>query len=91
MYEVINYSFINPDAFDRIMLPDDHILRQVVKVANPLSEEQSVMRTTLYRGYLARSAAMQPGEIIICPFLNWGAIFIPSQGTLPQENLKLEA
>jgi len=85
MYEVINYSFINPDAFDRIMLPDDHILRQVVKVANPLSEEQSVMRTTLLPGLLStisRNAARRNYNL---SFFELGAIFIPSQGTLPQK------
>lgn len=89
MYEVINYSFINPDAFDRIMLPDDHILRQVVKVANPLSEEQSVMRTTLLPGLLStisRNAARRNYNL---SFFELGAIFIPSQGTLPQEKLKV--
>jgi phenylalanyl-tRNA synthetase beta chain len=45
--EAINYSFYNPDWFDMIMLPDDDPRRRTMKLRNPLSEEQSVMRTTL--------------------------------------------
>lgn len=45
--EVINYSFISPEAFNRIDLADDDVRRNPIPVLNPLTEEQSVMRTTL--------------------------------------------
>jgi len=45
--EVINYSFISPTAYDRIGLKPDDARRQNVAVLNPLTEEQSVMRTSL--------------------------------------------
>lgn len=45
--EVINYSFISPDAFTRIGLADGDPRRNPIPVLNPLTEEQSVMRTTL--------------------------------------------
>ncbi len=45
--EVINYSFFSPTAFDRINLDNDDIRRNVVAIKNPLTEEQSVMRTSL--------------------------------------------
>lgn len=89
MYEVINYSFINPDSFDRIMLPDDHILRQVVKVANPLSEEQSVMRTTLLPGLLSTVSRNMARRNYNLSFFELGAIFIPSNDMLPQEKPKV--
>ncbi|MGA2191932.1 MAG: phenylalanine--tRNA ligase subunit beta [Nitrospirota bacterium] len=45
--EVINYSFIDPRDLDRILLPEDDYRRKVVTLRNPLTVEQSVMRTTL--------------------------------------------
>ncbi len=51
--EAIHYSFISENACDRLMLRSDDIRRQTVAVLNPLSEDQSVMRTTLIPGLLA--------------------------------------
>ncbi|PLX98936.1 MAG: phenylalanine--tRNA ligase subunit beta [Desulfuromonas sp.] len=45
--EVINYSFISPTAYDQINLSADDARRENVAVMNPLTEEQSVMRTSL--------------------------------------------
>ena len=50
--EVINFSFISPEVYDKLLLPPDHMLRQSVRLLNPLVEEQSVMRTTLLPGLL---------------------------------------
>ncbi|TYP00274.1 phenylalanyl-tRNA synthetase beta subunit [Geothermobacter ehrlichii] len=45
--EVINYSFISPAAFDQVGLAADDSRRDAIAILNPLTEEQSVMRTTL--------------------------------------------
>jgi len=45
--EAINYSFYSPKAFDLMYLPEDSAYRNVMRLKNPLSEEQSIMRTTL--------------------------------------------
>jgi phenylalanyl-tRNA synthetase beta chain len=42
----ISYSFVSPKVFDKINLPEDSELRNVVKIKNPLGEDYSVMRTT---------------------------------------------
>ena len=42
----ISYSFISPKVFDKINIPSDSELRNVVKIKNPLGEDYSVMRTT---------------------------------------------
>ncbi len=46
-YEVVTYSFVHPRVFDLMNLPADSKFRNVVRLQNPLSEEQSVMRTVL--------------------------------------------
>ncbi|MEA3465984.1 MAG: phenylalanine--tRNA ligase subunit beta [Thermodesulfobacteriota bacterium] len=45
--EIINYSFVSPLVWDKIGLTDDDPRRVNIKVLNPLTEEQSVMRTSL--------------------------------------------
>jgi phenylalanyl-tRNA synthetase beta chain len=45
--EVIGWSFTDPGLLDRLRLPDDHAMRDVVRLENPLSEAQSIMRPTL--------------------------------------------
>ncbi len=48
--EVITYSFIDPSIFDELLLPEGHPLRDVVRLKNPLRENQSVMRTFMLPG-----------------------------------------
>jgi phenylalanyl-tRNA synthetase beta chain len=50
--EAVTYSFISPDAIDRLGLPEGDVRRRVLHIANPLSEDQSAMRTTLLPGLL---------------------------------------
>ncbi|MDY0268203.1 phenylalanine--tRNA ligase subunit beta [Trichloromonas sp.] len=54
--EMINYSFIAESAWDRIGLTSDDSRRKTVKVLNPLTEEQAVMRTSLVPSVLTSVA-----------------------------------
>jgi phenylalanyl-tRNA synthetase beta chain len=45
--EVINYSFISPEAVDQLGLGEKDERRGHVVIRNPLTEEQAVMRTTM--------------------------------------------
>lgn len=54
--EMINYSFIAESAWDRIGLAGDDVRRKTVKVLNPLTEEQAVMRTSLVPSVLTSVA-----------------------------------
>jgi phenylalanyl-tRNA synthetase beta chain len=47
LHEVVGWSFTDPGLLDRLRLPAEHPMRNVVKIENPLSEAQSVMRPTL--------------------------------------------
>ncbi len=44
--QILTYSFTTPKHFDKINLPKDSVLRNAVKIMNPLGEDTSVMRTT---------------------------------------------
>jgi len=50
--EVVNYSFISKLSGDRLELEPDDPKRNSVDILNPLSEDQSVMRTSLIPGLL---------------------------------------
>ena len=50
--EAINYSFISKLSCDRLELDPYDPKRQMVDILNPLSEDQSVMRTSLIPGLL---------------------------------------
>jgi phenylalanyl-tRNA synthetase beta chain len=45
--EVVGWSFTDPDEAARLRIPDDDPRADPVRISNPLSEDQSVMRTTL--------------------------------------------
>ncbi|MEW5920604.1 MAG: phenylalanine--tRNA ligase subunit beta [Bacillota bacterium] len=45
--EIITFSFMHPRYFDDLELPPEDERRQAVKLQNPLTEEQEILRTTL--------------------------------------------
>ena len=53
LFEVLTYSFMGLDELDQLGIPADHPHRAALRVANPLGDEASYLRTTLRVG-LAR-------------------------------------
>lgn len=47
LYETLTYSFVSPKGLDKIRVPENSKLRDVVKLINPLGEDTSIMRTTM--------------------------------------------
>jgi phenylalanyl-tRNA synthetase beta chain len=45
--EVLSYPFVSPRLFDDLGLPPDDPRRHAVRLANPLSDEEPLLRTTL--------------------------------------------
>lgn len=89
--EVINYSFINPALFDLLRLSSEDQARNCIKVANPLSEEQSVMRTTLLPGMMRTISDNLARKNETLAFFEIGSVFHPEKKPLPQEILKIGA
>lgn len=77
--QAISYSFVSPKVFDKINVPADSELRNVVKIKNPLGEDYSVMRTTtlpsmmecLGRNYSRNNSYVRLFEI--------GKVYIPKE------------
>ncbi|MBN2205209.1 MAG: phenylalanine--tRNA ligase subunit beta, partial [Thermoleophilia bacterium] len=51
--EAITYTFVGPDALTALGLPEGDARLDPVRLANPMSVEQSVMRTSMLPGLLA--------------------------------------
>ncbi|UMZ74044.1 phenylalanine--tRNA ligase subunit beta [Natranaerofaba carboxydovora] len=51
--EVLTFTFISPEEFDSINLSNEDPLRKAIPISNPLSEEQSIMRTTMLPSFLS--------------------------------------
>ncbi|MBJ6724066.1 phenylalanine--tRNA ligase subunit beta [Geomesophilobacter sediminis] len=90
--EVINYSFVAPSSCDRILLPQDDFRRCGVKLLNPLSDELSVMRTTLLPGLLETVVKNISFRTLNQRIFEMRRIYIPTEGEeLPQEPIYLAA
>ncbi|MEW1904715.1 phenylalanine--tRNA ligase subunit beta [Streptomyces sp. NPDC086147] len=50
--EALNYPFLGEQVFDQLGLDADDVSRRVVKLVNPLSDEEPALRTTLLPGLL---------------------------------------
>ena len=50
--EIMTYSFISPKYYNKVMMPEDHPLRNSVVISNPLGEDTSIMRTTAFPSML---------------------------------------
>ena len=88
--EVITYSYASSDDADKLGLPGDHPGRRVVRLINPLSEDQSVLRTDLIAGQLRtlrRNLAFKVGDVRL---FEWGRAFRTLEGQdLPDEPIIL--
>jgi len=89
--EIIAYSFISPRSADLLGAGNNSDLRSFVKLRNPLSQDQSVMRTSLIPGLLATVRLnMLRGQSDLRIF-EWGKAYIQGSEELPRERNILAA
>ena len=102
--EVMTYSLVAPDSADRLLLADTGsdstspppsvegrgagIAQPPIRVANPLSEEQSVLRTTLLPSLIetARSNLRHRDGVAV---FELARVYLPPMTPLPSERLRL--
>ncbi|GAC1465712.1 MAG: phenylalanine--tRNA ligase subunit beta [Desulfuromonadaceae bacterium] len=88
MTEIINFSFTAPDAAGKLLLNDDDPRRFAIKLANPLVDEQSVMRTTLLPGLLETTARNMNFRSIDLKLFEIRRVYLPGDGeSMPREPL----
>ncbi|MBN1830032.1 MAG: phenylalanine--tRNA ligase subunit beta, partial [Deltaproteobacteria bacterium] len=88
--EVINYSFITPLAADLLGLPAGDKGRRMLAIRNPLTEEASVMRTSLVYGLLEtmrKNANAGSGNLKI--FETGKVFYSRGEEQLPEEEERL--
>ena len=76
MMEAINYSFCDPNCFDKIRFAADDPRRDALKLRNPLSPEMSVLRTTLLPGLLENAQHNRNHQIDTIALFEIGSVFI---------------
>jgi phenylalanyl-tRNA synthetase beta chain len=78
-FEAITYSFVDP-AWQAALDPD----REAVKLANPLSSEMSVMRTTIWPGLLQAVRHNLNRQQSRVRLFETGQVFLPGDNGLDQ-------
>lgn len=89
-YEIISYSFMNEKAIDLLNVPNDDRRRRFVRLLNPLTEEQSVLRTSLIPNLLSTVAGNQrQGNPNLSLFELGKVFFARNKDELPNEETHL--
>ncbi len=84
--EIVTYSFIDPDSVTKLNLPANHVTRKMVQLANPLTEKQAVLRTSLVPGILATLCHNEFQQNRQGKIFELGKVFRPrGNGKLPSE------
>ena len=88
--EIITYSFISPESIDRLGPEDNSALKSFVRLQNPLTIDQSVMRTSIIPGLLATTRENIDHSETDLKMFEWGKIYIADDSKeLPNERLFL--
>jgi phenylalanyl-tRNA synthetase beta chain len=91
LLEIVGWSFESPARDERLRLSDDDPHRRHVEIENPMSADQSVLRTTLLGSLLdaaGHNAARGQG---VPGIFESGAVYLATAGTLPEEHRALGA
>ncbi|MFB6395318.1 phenylalanine--tRNA ligase subunit beta [Polymorphospora lycopeni] len=78
--EVLSYPFVGPETLDALGLPADDARRSAVRLANPLSDEEPLLRTTLLGpllGVLRRNVGRGHRDLALYEI---GMVFQPRPG-----------
>jgi phenylalanyl-tRNA synthetase beta chain len=89
--EVITYSFVSPESADFLGAQELSDLRAFVRLLNPLTQEQSVMRTSLIPGLLSTVRLNTVRGQTDLPIFEWGKVYIQGDEELPHEKNVLAA
>jgi phenylalanyl-tRNA synthetase beta chain len=78
--EVLSYPFVGPAAYDALGLPADDPLRNALRLRNPISDAEPLMRTSLLPPLLAalrRNVGRGQRDLAL---YEMGAVFLPAAG-----------
>ncbi|MEU0987517.1 phenylalanine--tRNA ligase subunit beta [Streptomyces sp. NPDC005953] len=78
--EALNYPFIGAQVLDQLDLPADDPARNLVKLVNPLSDEEPALRTTLLPGLLGALRRNDGRGSHDLALFETGVVFHPAAG-----------
>ena len=85
-HEVITYSFTSPKSSDRLGLPPNDVRRKHLRILNPLTEDFSVLRTSLIPGLLETACYNLSWKNSNLKLFELKRVFLPQEGEkLPKE------
>ncbi|MCA9582978.1 MAG: hypothetical protein KC416_14360, partial [Myxococcales bacterium] len=85
LHQAINYAFVSPKDLERCQVPT-----RAVPLENPLSEERSVLRTSLLPGLLANVSHAKRRQVPDVALFELGVVFAPSKDSvLAEESSRL--
>jgi phenylalanyl-tRNA synthetase beta chain len=92
LHEIVGWSFTSPEQAEMLRLSADHPLRRTVELANPLSTELSLLRTTLLGSLLDTARHNRARGAAEVRLFEAGAVYLPDgDADLPREPYHLGA
>lgn len=86
--EVVTYSFVHPNVYDKLLLAPGDARRQYIKIKNPISDEFSVMRTTMLPSLLTTASYNLARQLESVKIFEIGRTFRPK--ALPLTDFPVE-
>ncbi len=84
--EIITYSFVSPAIYDQIRIPKDSVMRNALRIQNPLGEDTSIMRTTALPSMLDILSRNNAYHNKTAKLYELAKIYVPTEGEiLPAE------
>jgi phenylalanyl-tRNA synthetase beta chain len=78
LVEVISYPFLSPETLDSLGLSADDPRRVAIRLANPLSDKEPLMRTTLLPGLAATLRRNSGRDLRDLALYEIGLVFLPT-------------
>jgi phenylalanyl-tRNA synthetase beta chain len=89
LYETVGWTFTSPQRLQELRLPADDPRRRAVALENPLSEEQSLLRTTLLGSLLDSAAHNAARDTVDLGLFEVGTVFTGTGAGRPEEHRAL--
>jgi len=90
LFEAVTTSLIGPADLDRMGYPTDHPDRAALRVTNPLTVDESILRPSLLPGLVASAARNVARRNLSVRLFEVGRCFVPREtNLLPEEPLRL--
>ena len=86
------YSFESPKVYDKLMIPEGAVERNLIQISNPLGEDFSVMRTSTMNGMLSSLSTNYNRRNKVAKLYEMANIYLPKSlplTELPDERMQL--